>query len=351
MDETPITPEQPSTETPRARPKTSWWRWTLAAFIVGALAFAAFAVPLPIYYSEGPGPVRDVGKLVDVSGAETYSSEGVLYLTTVSIDDQVTVAEMVQSIFDPTLKLISKEQFTGGRPYEEILEQAREDMAQSKQHAQEVALTALGLGHPEGDGARVTETLEGAPADGVVQPEDVIVEVDGEEVQTTCDVGRLIDLHEVGDEVAIVVERGGERVPLELETTSLPENENQPLIGIVMEDINYRFVSDVEVDFETDQIGGPSAGLMFTLALYDRLTPDDLTEGLTIAGTGVISCDGGISPIGGVEQKVAAAEDNHATVFLSPSANYAAAVAVASDGIEVVSVATFAEALEYLEGL
>lgn len=336
---------------PSPRHKTAWWRWPLAALIVGGLAFAAFAVPLPIYYSEGPGPVRDVGKLVDVSGTETFSSEGVLYLTTVSIDDQVTLAEIVESIFDPTLRLISKEQFTGGRPYEEIIKQAREDMALSKQHAQEVALTTLGLGRSEGDGARVSETIEGTPAAGVLEAGDVIVEVDGEEVQTTCDVGRLIDLHEVGDEVEIIVERSGERESLVLETVSNPDNEGQPLIGILMSDINYRFVSEVTVDFDTDRIGGPSAGLMFTLALYDRLTPDDLTEGLTIAGTGEIACDGGIGPIGGVAQKVAAAKDHDATIFLSPSANYEDAVAAAGEGIEVVPVATFADALEYLEGL
>ena len=336
---------------PEPAKRSSFWRWILTGCVAAGLLAAAFLVPLPMYYAEGPGPVRDVGRLVKVSGAESYSSEGALYLTTVSIDDEVTFAEFVQSIFDPGLELISKEQFTGGRPYEEILEQAREDMAMSKQHAREVALTALGLGHPEGDGARVSQTVEGTPAAGVLLEGDVIVEVDGRSVQTTCDVGLLIDLHEPGDEIEVTVRRDGERVVLTVGSISNPDNQKQPLIGILMSDINYRFVSDVTVDIDTDRIGGPSAGLMFTLALYDRLTPDDLTDGRKIAGTGEIACDGGVGPIGGVAQKVAAAEDNGAEIFLSPSANFEDARAAAGDAIEVVSVATFADALDYLEDL
>jgi PDZ domain-containing protein len=247
--------------------------------------------------------------------------------------------------------LISKEQFTGGQPYEQILKQAREDMALSKQHAQEVALSELGLGHAEGDGARVSRAIDGTPADGVLMEGDVIVAVDGQKVRTTCDVGRLIDLHEPGDEIEVTIMRDGNRVVVTVDTINNPNSPDQPLIGIVMTDINYRFVSDVKVDIDTDQIGGPSAGLMFTLALYDRLTPDDLTDGRKIAGTGEIACDGGVGPIGGVEQKVAAAEKNGAEIFLSPSANFADAQAAADDTIEVVSVATFADALAYLEDL
>jgi PDZ domain-containing protein len=106
----------------------------------------------------------------------------------------------------------------------------------------------------------------------------------------------------------------------------------------------------VGVKFKTGEIAGPSAGLMFTLALYDRLTPDDLTDGRKIAGTGTIACGGVVGPIGGVEEKVAGAEDQGAEIFLAPEGNYAAALGVA-DEIEVVSIATFDDAVEYLEGL
>jgi PDZ domain-containing protein len=117
-----------------------------------------------------------------------------------------------------------------------------------------------------------------------------------------------------------------------------------------MESVNYRFDPGFKIEFETGEIAGPSAGLMFSLALYDRLTPDDLTAGRKIAGTGTIECDGGVGPIGGIEQKVAGAQARGAEIFLAPQANSASAQAVADD-IEVVPISTFGDAITYLEGL
>ena len=115
-----------------------------------------------------------------------------------------------------------------------------------------------------------------------------------------------------------------------------------------MTDVNYRFDPGVSVDFSTDQVAGPSAGLMLTLGLYDRLTPADLTHGRTIAGTGTIDCGGRVEPIGGVTQKVAAAESKGAELFLAPAGNVVEARAAADD-IKVVSVSTFDDALEHLQ--
>jgi Lon-like protease len=114
--------------------------------------------------------------------------------------------------------------------------------------------------------------------------------------------------------------------------------------------VNRRFDPGLAVEFATGKIGGPSGGLMMTLALYDQLTPDDITGGRTVAGTGTIACDGGVGAIGGIEQKVAGAEEAGAEIFLAPAANVPAARKVARD-IEVVSISTFDEALRYLEGL
>ncbi len=117
-----------------------------------------------------------------------------------------------------------------------------------------------------------------------------------------------------------------------------------------MDDVNRKFDPGFDISFDTGKIGGPSGGLMMTLALYDQLTPDDLTGGRKVAGTGTIGCDGGVGPIGGIEQKIAGAEEAGAEIFLAPAGNAAAAERVAED-IEVVSVATFDDALRYLEGL
>jgi Lon-like protease len=337
---------------PGARPVKgfSFWRVLIAVAVVLVLIGLATYVPIPIFYAYTPGPVRDIESLVDVSETRTYSSEGTLFLTTVNVDPQVTLWEMVAIGFDPDRVVVMRDAVTGGRSLDQLIEMQRDEMQASKQHATEVALAALGFGEPKGRGARVVDTLRGFGARGVLEEGDLIVAVDGEEVDTTCDVGRLVDRHEVGDTVEVVVRRDGERRALPIETRSSERDPGTPFLGVQMEDVGYRFDPGVDVDFETGKIGGPSAGLMMTLALYDKLTPDDLTGGRRIAGTGTIACDGGVGPIGGVEQKVAGAEREGAAIFLSPQANVDAARRAADD-IEVVAISNFDDAREYLENL
>jgi PDZ domain-containing protein len=117
-----------------------------------------------------------------------------------------------------------------------------------------------------------------------------------------------------------------------------------------MKTVDFSFEPGIDVDFETGRIAGPSAGLMLSLALYDQLTPKDLTSGRQIAGTGTLGCDGDVGPIGGIRQKVAAARAEGAEIFLTPEGNVEEARSI-GDGIEIVPVATFAEALGYLSGL
>jgi Lon-like protease len=322
----------------------------LVMVLAVVLCVAAVVVPLPFFYVYLPGPVRDVERLVEVPGEDTYSSEGELYLTTVSVDTSPTVLELLQAAGDSTKAVVVAQEVTGGRSLNELERMQKAEMKVSKRRAEEVALTELGFGHPEGDGARVLSTVEGSPARGVLQRGDVITSVNGEEVKTTCDVGRAVDETPIGEEVTLGVRRDGESRTLELATERNPLDEQGAFIGIAMEDIHYRFETGVDVEFKTGRIAGPSAGLMFTLALYDQLTPDDLTRGRSIAGTGTIDCGGGVGPIGGVEQKVAGAEARGAEIFLSPTANAENARSAAHD-IRVVSISTFEQAVEYLEDL
>ena len=326
------------------------WLWLIGAALSIALLAGAFFLPIPIFFAYLPGPVRDVEKLVEVSDTRTYSSEGSLYLTTVSVDTQVTAFDLVQSWFDKEVTVVMQEDVTGGSSLRDLRRQQKQEIVASKRQAQQVALAALGFSRPKGDGARVRATVTGSPAHNELLPGDVIVEIDGSRVATTCDVGRAVDAHEIGTRVSVVVRRDGQRRGIELETAANPEDDTSAFLGVVMEEINYRFNPGLEVTFETGEIAGPSAGLMFSLALYDRLTPDDLTGGFQIAGTGTIACDGGVGPIGGIEQKVAGAENRGATIFLSPQANAAAAKS-AADEIEVVPISTFDGAVEYLESL
>ncbi len=349
MQDTLGTPPPPPPGVDRVRAPRGF-KWIIMLAVVIIIAAASNWIPVPVFYAYRPGPVKDVEELVKIDDAQTYSSEGRLLLTTVNVDVNVTLKEWVFAFFDPETTVVPREEVTAGASLKELERQQRAEMAASKQHAEEVALTALGIAEPEGDGARVQATLEGAPARGELRVGDVIVEVDGQDVSTTCEVGRLIDETDVGDRIELTVKRDGRRETVSLVTEPHPQDQTNSYIGIIMEEIRYRFDPGFDVEIETGKIAGPSAGLMFALALYDRLTAEDLTHGQDVAGTGTIACDGGVGPIGGIEQKIAAAESQGADVFLTPSANVAAAEKVA-DEIDIVSVSTFDEALEYLEGL
>ena len=324
------------------------WRYVIASVILILLILAAFLFPLSMYYVYLPGPAKDVESLVDVSGAKTYSSEGSLFLTTVTVDTEVTFADLVQAGLDSQKAVVNSSALTQGGSLHDLQQQQEQEMDDSKLHAEEVALGALGLGTPTGDGAKIVETIDGSPADGLLRPDDVIVSLNHQAIGTTCDVARIMNSVEAGDPVSLVVLRDGQRKRFsDLKTASNPED-GSALIGISMTDQNLEFNPDVKVKIRTGSIGGPSAGMMFALGLYDRLTPDDLTGGKQIAGTGTIECDGTVGPIGGIEEKIAGAERAGAEVFLAPEADAPAAKKVAHD-LTVVSVGTFEDAVDYLE--
>jgi PDZ domain-containing protein len=346
MGQDALTPESLA-DRGRRRPRT--FRRILFVVIVAGLAWAAFRLPIPIFYAYLPGPVRDVEPLIEVSGEQTYSSEGAFYLTTVSVDTEVTFVDWIIAVADPDSIIIMKQDLVPeGTSLEELEKQQREQMTDSKRHAEEVVFSALGLASPTGEGARVVQTVPGYPAAGVLEKDDVIVRVNGERVRTTCEVGSAIDDSELGGDVEVTVRRDGQLQSFVLETAANPQDPSTPFIGVHMADVGYSFDPPAEVEIATGNIAGPSAGLMFSLALYDLLTPDDLTDGLKIAGTGTIACDGGVGPIGGIAQKVAGAENEGAEIFLAPAGNFEEASGAAGD-IEVVSISTFKDALEYLE--
>jgi PDZ domain-containing protein len=339
-------PEPPGVEPVAFNP----WRWIIFALIVAILVFVAFFVPIPVFYEYLPGPTPRVERLIELDGARTYSSEGGFIVTTVSVDTEVTVSDMVLTAFDDTTTIVTREQVTGGQSLNRLRRDQEREMQTSHRHAEEVAFAALGFGRPRGDGARVVETIPDSPAEGKLRPNDLIVEIDGKKVETTCEVGTLVDDKPIGDEVEVTVRRDGEVRTISLETAANPQDPKSAFVGIFMRDVNYKFKPGVDVEFSPGEIAGPSAGLMFSLFLYDQLTPEDLTDGRLVAGTGTIDCDGGIGPIGGVAQKVAGAEARGADVFISPQLNAADARAAAGD-IRIVAVSTFDQALEYLEGL
>lgn len=336
-------PEPPGVDPVRGGRGRAW-----ALGIVVVLALAAYLVPIPGYFGLVPGPVRDVGDLVEVRGAPTYSSEGSLYLTTVRIDPSVTFFDAVRYGVDPSESVVPRDAVTGGQGGDAFDRRQEAEMAASQRAAELVALSSAGLAERGGGPVAVAGTIPGSAAARVLEEGDEIVSFDGRRVSDNCELTTAVQAHEPGDRVELVVRRDGVTERFEVALGSDARVGEGAVLGVLMRPSSMDVEGDLEVEFDIGEIGGPSAGLVFALTLYDRVTPADLTGGRAVAGTGTITECGDVGEIGSIESKVAGAERRGAEIFLAPATQAAAARAVADD-IDVVPVETFEDALSYLE--
>jgi PDZ domain-containing protein len=307
-----------------------------------AAAFAAGWVPLP-FYALGPGPARQVAPLIHVDGARTYASSGRLVMTTIRFT-QVTALGAVVAWLNPEQAVVGEDAvYPPGLSPSEEEQRAISQMDQSKIDAAAVALTEV-TGYPRehGPGALVELVGTGCPADGRLFSGDRIVRIDGEQVDSRREASRLIDAVPVGEPIEFRVEADGEVHDVRVARGACPGVED-PVIGIVLVD-SFPF----EITIESGDVGGPSAGLMWAIGLYDLLTPGDLTRGRTIAGTGAIDLEGKVGPIGGIKDKVVAARDAHADVMLVPRADFRELRDVETGDLKLIPVSTFDEAVKAL---
>jgi PDZ domain-containing protein len=220
-------------------------------------------------------------------------------------------------------------------------------MEQSKIDATYVVLADL-AGYPRerGVGALVEWVGIDCPAASEIDIGDTIVAVEGASISSSRAASRAIDAVPANDRVELrVVDRSGETSEISLMRRRCA-GQSRPILGISTIDA---FPIDVEI--ASGEIGGPSAGLMWALGLRDLLTPDDLTGGRLIAGTGTIRTDGSVGPIGGVKDKVSAAKRIGADVLLIPADNAAELKGIDAEGLQIVPVATYDEAVAFLEAL
>ncbi|MEE1649303.1 PDZ domain-containing protein [Brachybacterium sp. J144] len=318
----------------------------LCAMIVGASV-----IPVP-YVVERPGPAVDVlgeyeeEQILVISGAETHPTEGELMMTTVSVDGgpgyTVTPVEVIRAWFDRSQAVLPRESvFPEGQTREQTALTNTASMSTSQQGAVAVALDALDIEYEPA--VLVAGVEEEGPADGTLEPGDVIVSVGGETAADLEGFRTLIRAADPDGPVAMTVRRDGEELELEVPAE---EVDGTARLGIVLSD-GYEF--PFEVDLAVGDIGGPSAGMIFSLAVYDELTPGALTGGESIAGTGTIAADGAVGAIGGIRQKLVGASDTGADFFLAPAANCQEVVGYEPDGLEVVAVETFDQAVEATE--
>jgi PDZ domain-containing protein len=320
-------------------------RWTQWAVFValGVLAGLAITVYLP-WYAVAPGPARAVQPLIRFDDRQRFESQGNFVMTSVSFT-QLTGMGMLLAWLDPDRAVVARQVlFPDGENVQQEHERAISQMDSSKLDASAVVMRKLeGYPREHGQGVLVESIEPGCAADGELFPGDRILSIDGAAVDTYAEARRAIRSAASGDTLTFDLSVDG--TPESARLVREPCGGSQrPLVGVGM--IN-SFPFDVSIS--SGDIGGPSAGLMWALGLYDLLTPGDLTGGRTIAGTGQIAVDGTVIPIDGVQEKIAAAAEAGATVFLVPVGNLKAARAGGDHGLELVPVSSFDDALAYLE--
>lgn len=309
-----------------------------------ALVICLALVELPLF-AEAPGRARSVLPLIDVDGTTTYESDGRLLLTTVNVG-RLNAFEALTAWLDPQTDVIPEHDvIPPGQSDEEYERAARSQMDGSKVAAVAVALELL-TDYPDehGPGVIVQAVLGGAPADGRLFPGDLITHVNGSPLADLAQLREAVEASADGGLITLTVRplEGGDAASVEVRPARL-EGVDRPAIGVAIVE-NFPF----EINIQSGAIGGPSAGLMWALGVFDTLTPEDLTSGRAIAGTGTVDLDGRVGRIGGVRMKVIGAEEAGAEVFLVPRDDFAAARG-AGEAIEVVPVSSVEEALRFLD--
>ena len=346
---------------PGVRPtkRSPKWPWIVAGVLIAIGIAIAIAWPLTVpYYTLSPGPVYDTADFIMVEDGAT-SSDGELFFLTVSLKE-ANVFEWAAGYVDPRVDVRERERV---RPIGVSPEQLRREslaaMEQSKQTATFVALTQLGYEVTlVGTGALVIETVPDSAADGVLMADDVIIEMDGKQVAFRDDIISDLSDAEIGDLVEMLVERpvdestdDFEEIDLDIVLGQHVDDPTRPMIGVLLDNNEPIVEFPVDVEIDSQNIGGPSAGMMFTLQIMDQLTDGEITHGERIAGTGTISRDGTVGSIGGVKQKVFGAIDAGARAVLVPAGNFDDAVAAAGDRIEIVRIETIEDAIAFLKTL
>ena len=346
--------EAPPPAPPPRLPTPRWPCVLVAAFLaVGLLVLVAWPVKLP-YYAMSPGPVEQVANLVTINDVPRYESEGVFYLLTVSLRGEVNPFEWFEARFvDDQIDLVPSEVVRpAGTTEEQVTRSNQEAMNDSIHSAIYVALQRLGYEVKfAGDGVRILEVVADSPADGALQVEDVITRVEGTTVHTVDEASARIREFAPGDTITLEGSRGEESFTTDVTLIEHPDIAGAPMVGVVLDTLNLALDLPIDVRVDPGNIGGPSAGLGFTLTLLDLLTPGDMTKGHIIAGTGTIRFDETVGAIGGVRQKVYGARSIAAEVIFVPRDNYADAITASDDAIVVVPVDTLQDALDYLESL
>ena len=320
----------------------------LAALIVTSLV----SVP---YVALTPGPTLNTlgqpdGKsLIQISGHRTYPTSGHLNLVTVSYSggpgSGFNIFSALRAWFTPDNAVVPESEIYGtGQTQQQVVQQDTQEMLGSQQDATAAALCYLNIKFTTVN--TVSDVVKGTPAYGVLRAGDAITAVDGTPVTCRHSVVSMIRNRKPGAKVTLTVVRKGTTRNVTLATKDVG---GEPVVGVELATPTYKFPFSVKINLA--DIGGPSAGMMFALGIIDKLTPDNLTHGRFIAGTGEILPSGGVEPIGGIQQKMAGARAAGATIFLTPASNCANTTGAVPAGLRLVKVSSLAQAVTDLQAI
>lgn len=323
----------------------------LAVLVVGNLVHVPFAVmsPGPTMNTLGKVPGEKDSTLISVEGLPTYDADGELSFTTVSVlggpGYPVDAFDVLWAWLDPAQDVYPVDEvFDPSVSEEQVAEENAVQMEGSQEEATAVALRALGKKVPTH--IEIASVLDDSRAKGVLQPGDRFVRVGETTVTTSESVRTALQSVEPGEEIEVEVARGGG--PVVVDVTTMPGAEGRTALGVMLR-LSHDFPATVKIN--AGDVGGPSAGLMFALGIYDKLTPGSLTGGQDIAGTGTIDDEGGVGPIGGIKQKLAGARAGGSEFFLAPADNCPEVVDNIPSGLEVFKVTSFNDAKTAVEGI
>lgn len=322
---------------------------------------ATLTIPTP-YVLLSPGPVYNtIGMvkgvdLLTISGTETYPVSGALDMLTVSEyggpSQGIGLDQAIVGWFNKDQRVVPREMF-----YDET-ESAAENRAQTAADFSASQSYAIGaalhyLNRPVDESVIVSSVVTGSPSDTKLKPQDTITAVDGVPVTSTKQVVTAVRSKPVGAATTFTLVRAGS--PLEVSVNSAARRddpttkENEEGIPYVGVGVDTLYVAPFAIKFSLRDVGGPSAGMMFSLAIIDRLTPGELTAGKTIAGTGTVDPDGNVGPIGGIQQKIIGAKKGGAELFLAPVDNCDEVIGHVPSGMTVAQVATVSDAVKAIE--
>jgi Lon-like protease len=329
----------------------------VVSVLIVVLAAVGFVMPVP-YVALSPGPTENtLGKndqgvpLIQIQGRQVYTDTGHLNFTTVAYqggpEDPIDLFTALRGWLSSDTAVVPQEAiFPPSQSTKQVQQQDVQQMAGSQQNATAAALTELKI--PFENIVVVASVTKGMPADGKLLPGDQLVAIDGTKTATAADVMAVMKPHKPGDKIVVTVKRAGKDLQIPITTVASQDGRNRAVMGI-LPGPDFQFPLTVKIS--VGDIGGPSAGLMFSLGIYDKLTPGGLTGGKFVAGTGTIDPSGTVGPIGGIQQKMIAARDAGATIFLTPKDNCKEAVPAAPSGLRLVRADTMDGAVKALEAL